>query len=173
MKIRALDLFHGAGGSSLGAQAAGAEIVAGIDFWSIASDCYRRNFPKALAIHADIRDVSPVELHDADWRHRSDRCFSRMHQSYMCKRRCESDLRRADSPLLRLSDLQPNSSPNGLCWRMSSTCSPGMPTPSLQLSSRIWVTKFGLTSSMPWNSVFPSLGGDFFSFVPFQVCPTG
>lgn len=64
MKIRALDLFHGAGGSSLGAQAAGAEIVAGIDFWSVASDCYRRNFPKALAIHADIRDVSPVELHD-------------------------------------------------------------------------------------------------------------
>ena len=63
MTFRALDLFHGAGGSSLGAQAAGARIVAGIDLWSIASDCYRRNFPKAHTINADIRDISPQEVH--------------------------------------------------------------------------------------------------------------
>ena len=47
MKVRTLDLFHGAGGCSLGAQAAGARIVAGIDLWSIASDCYRSNFPQS------------------------------------------------------------------------------------------------------------------------------
>jgi len=63
MRVRTLDLFHGAGGSSTGAQAAGARIVAGIDLWSIASDCYRRNFPRAHAINADVRDVSPKELH--------------------------------------------------------------------------------------------------------------
>lgn len=63
MKVRTLDLFHGAGGSSLGAQAAGVRIVAGIDLWSIASDCYSRNFPRARTINADIKDVSPEELH--------------------------------------------------------------------------------------------------------------
>jgi DNA (cytosine-5)-methyltransferase 1 len=63
MTVRTLDLFHGVGGSSLGAQAAGARIVAGIDLWSIASDCYRTNFPGAYAINADIKDVSPEELH--------------------------------------------------------------------------------------------------------------
>jgi DNA (cytosine-5)-methyltransferase 1 len=62
-KVRTLDLFHGAGGSSAGAQAAGARIVAGIDVWNIASDCYHRNFPRAQAINADIRDISPKELH--------------------------------------------------------------------------------------------------------------
>jgi len=63
-KVRTLDLFHGAGGSSTGAQAAGARIVAGIDQWSIASDCYRRNFPRVHAINEDIKDVSPEELHE-------------------------------------------------------------------------------------------------------------
>ena len=63
MTLRTLDLFHGAGGSSLGAQVAGARIVAGIDLWSIASDCYRRNFPNAHTINADIRDISPQEVH--------------------------------------------------------------------------------------------------------------
>jgi DNA (cytosine-5)-methyltransferase 1 len=63
MKIRTLDLFHGAGGSSLGARNAGAEIIAGIDFWDIASDCYGMNFPKAHIITKDIRRVSPRQLH--------------------------------------------------------------------------------------------------------------
>ena len=63
MKIRTLDLFHGAGGSSLGARAANAEIVAGIDFWNIASDCYSKNFPDVYAINANICDVSPEEIH--------------------------------------------------------------------------------------------------------------
>jgi DNA (cytosine-5)-methyltransferase 1 len=61
--IRSLDLFHGAGGSSFGARMAGAQIVAGIDYWEVASDCYKVNFPEALAINADIREVSPRELH--------------------------------------------------------------------------------------------------------------
>jgi len=63
VKIRTLDLFHGAGGSSLGAQEGGAEIVAGIDFWDMASDCYSRNFPDARVIDKDIRKVSPKQIH--------------------------------------------------------------------------------------------------------------
>ncbi|MFZ5451474.1 MAG: DNA cytosine methyltransferase [Thermodesulfobacteriota bacterium] len=63
MRIRTLDLFHGAGGSSLGALEGGAEIVAGIDFWNMASDCYLRNFPDARVINKDIRRVSPKRLH--------------------------------------------------------------------------------------------------------------
>jgi DNA (cytosine-5)-methyltransferase 1 len=62
MKVRTLDLFHGAGGSSHGAQAAGARIVAGIDMWDKALDCYHRNFPRVHNVNADIRDVSPQGL---------------------------------------------------------------------------------------------------------------
>lgn len=60
--IRTLDLFHGAGGSSLGAQAAGASIVAGIDSWDVASRTYKWNFPGARVISDDIRRVSPGRL---------------------------------------------------------------------------------------------------------------
>lgn len=60
--IRTLDLFHGAGGSSLGAQAAGASIVAGIDSWDVASKTYKWNFPDAKVISDDIRRVSPGKL---------------------------------------------------------------------------------------------------------------
>lgn len=63
MAIRTLDLFHGAGGTSIGAQMAGAEVIAGIDCWDVATDCYKRNFPQAKIINADIRDVSPNKLH--------------------------------------------------------------------------------------------------------------
>jgi DNA (cytosine-5)-methyltransferase 1 len=61
--MRTLDLFHGAGGSSLGARMAGAQIVAGIDCWEVACECYKENFPEALVVKADIKDVSPRELH--------------------------------------------------------------------------------------------------------------
>jgi len=61
--MRTLDLFHGAGGSSFGARMAGAQIVAGIDYWEVASECYKANFPEALVINADIIEISPKELH--------------------------------------------------------------------------------------------------------------
>lgn len=44
MKIRVLDLFCGAGGSSWGALKAGAEIVMGIDSWDQAIASYNENF---------------------------------------------------------------------------------------------------------------------------------
>ena len=72
--MRAIDLFCGAGGSSLGAAAAGVEIVAGFDVWPVAGSVYRANFPRArfylcdLAAldESDIRvirdDLGPVDL---------------------------------------------------------------------------------------------------------------
>jgi len=63
--MRAIDLFCGAGGSSLGAMAAGFEIVAGFDIWPVAGLVYRANFPAArfhlcdLAVldGSDIRSI--------------------------------------------------------------------------------------------------------------------
>ena len=63
MRIRTLDLFHGAGGSSIGAQMIGAEIVAGIDSWNVASDSYSKNFPRVRSINRDIREICPEHLH--------------------------------------------------------------------------------------------------------------
>jgi DNA (cytosine-5)-methyltransferase 1 len=63
MKIRALDLFHGAGGSSFGAKMAGAKIAAAIDNWDVASLSYSRNFPGTKTINENIRKISPKKLH--------------------------------------------------------------------------------------------------------------
>jgi DNA (cytosine-5)-methyltransferase 1 len=72
--MRAIDLFCGAGGSSLGAAAAGVEIVAGFDVWPVAGSVYRANFPHArfypcdlaTLMESDIRvmrdDLGPVDL---------------------------------------------------------------------------------------------------------------
>ena len=64
MKIRALDLFHGAGGSSIGARIAGAKIIAAIDNWYIAFSTYSSNFPGTKVINEDIRKVSPKRLRE-------------------------------------------------------------------------------------------------------------
>lgn len=63
--IRALDLFCGAGGSSLGARMAGAEIAAGIDWAPLAVATFADNFPGALALQADIARVRPSTISDA------------------------------------------------------------------------------------------------------------
>jgi DNA (cytosine-5)-methyltransferase 1 len=72
--MRAIDLFCGAGGSSLGAAAAGVEIVAGFDVWPVAGSVYRANFPHArfypcdlaILVESDIQvmrdDLGPVDL---------------------------------------------------------------------------------------------------------------
>jgi site-specific DNA-cytosine methylase len=72
--MRAIDLFCGAGGSSLGAAAAGVEIVAGFDIWPVAGSVYRANFPHARFYPCDLAilmesdiwvirdDLGPVDL---------------------------------------------------------------------------------------------------------------
>ncbi len=68
--IRAIDLFCGAGGSSWGARAAGATIVAGFDLWDQAGKVYQDNFPEAsfhlgrLEDHPDsiIKGLGKIDL---------------------------------------------------------------------------------------------------------------
>jgi len=63
MSLRTLDLFCGGGGSSLGAKAAGAEIVCGIDAWGIATRTYKANFPDAAALNVVLEEFSvPADL---------------------------------------------------------------------------------------------------------------
>ncbi|MGC4100186.1 DNA cytosine methyltransferase [Ferruginibacter sp.] len=58
-KIKTIDLFCGAGGSSFGARIAGADIVAGFDLWSTAIRAYQTNFPEAKAFEGDLRNLDP------------------------------------------------------------------------------------------------------------------
>lgn len=62
--IKVLDLFCGSGGSSLGAQSAGATIVGGVDLWKTATANFKHNFPKAIVKNSRLEDVSPRKLHD-------------------------------------------------------------------------------------------------------------
>ena len=55
---RTIDLFCGGGGSSWGAKAAGADIVCGVDLWSLATRTYESNFPGARGITALLDDDS-------------------------------------------------------------------------------------------------------------------
>ena len=58
MGIRTLDLFCGGGGSSWGAQAAGAEIVCGVDAWDLATQTFAENFSGAKAICRHLTERS-------------------------------------------------------------------------------------------------------------------
>lgn len=61
-KISAIDLFCGGGGSSLGARAAGVEMVGAVDAWDVATQTYADNFPKAEVINARISARSGPRL---------------------------------------------------------------------------------------------------------------
>lgn len=58
MRLRTLDLFCGGGGSSWGAQAAGAEIICGVDASLTATETYRTNFPNAQAVNLTLDENS-------------------------------------------------------------------------------------------------------------------
>jgi DNA (cytosine-5)-methyltransferase 1 len=58
-QVRVLDLFCGGGGSSLGAAAAGATPVGGIDIWSLATDAFALNHPGAKVYTKDLTSLRP------------------------------------------------------------------------------------------------------------------
>ena len=60
--VRTLDIFCGAGGSSAGAKAAGAGIIAGIDACRIATGTYKANFPDAKVVTSRLEDVALPDL---------------------------------------------------------------------------------------------------------------
>lgn len=53
--LRTIDLFSGAGGSSYGAQNAGANIVAAFEIWDTANKVYQANFPQTKIFAGDIK----------------------------------------------------------------------------------------------------------------------
>lgn len=59
MTATVTDLFCGAGGSSLGAEAAGLEIVMAANHWSTAIDVHQAHFPDARHDCADISQADP------------------------------------------------------------------------------------------------------------------
>ena len=61
-KLRTIDLFCGAGGSSYGARNAGASIVAGFDIWSTAIKAYQANFSEAKTYEGDLRMLIPEKI---------------------------------------------------------------------------------------------------------------
>ncbi len=60
--IRALDMFCGVGGSSAGARAAGADLVAAIDMWPLAKTTYKDNFPDTRFYRRKLEHVSPGQV---------------------------------------------------------------------------------------------------------------
>lgn len=60
--LKAIDLFCGAGGSSQGARAAGIDVVAGFDRWSLAGEAHARNFPEAEFVGGCLEDHNPRAL---------------------------------------------------------------------------------------------------------------
>lgn len=62
MKYKVVDLFCGAGGLSLGFQNAGFQISGGIEFDNTIIKTHEKNFPNAINICADIRNISDEEV---------------------------------------------------------------------------------------------------------------
>ena len=62
--MKAIDLFCGGGGLTLGLRRAGWEVVAGIDVDGAVAETYERNNPGSRFIHADLRSVDDDTVRD-------------------------------------------------------------------------------------------------------------
>jgi DNA (cytosine-5)-methyltransferase 1 len=60
--MRGLDIFSGVGGSSVGARAAGVEIVGAVDMCPLATDSYRANFPTTHVVTSRLEDIDIPKL---------------------------------------------------------------------------------------------------------------
>ena len=63
MSLRAIDLFCGAGGLSLGLANAGIEVACAVDNWSVAANTYSANFDHPV-LAADISDLTAADILD-------------------------------------------------------------------------------------------------------------
>ena len=61
-KLKAIDLFCGAGGSSWGAKSAGVEIVAAFDMWPVVESVYKDNFPNTRFYCDNLDNIDPYKL---------------------------------------------------------------------------------------------------------------
>ena len=60
--LKAIDLFAGAGGFSLGFLLAGIHVVAAVEYHKPATKTYAHNFPEHLVYHRDINQLGPEEV---------------------------------------------------------------------------------------------------------------
>jgi DNA (cytosine-5)-methyltransferase 1 len=60
--LKAIDLFAGAGGFSLGFALAGVDVVAAVEYHKPATKTYAYNFPGHLVYHRDIQKLEPREV---------------------------------------------------------------------------------------------------------------
>lgn len=60
MKLRAIDLYCGGGGTSCGVEQTGAvEVVCGVNHWQTAVDTFQANHPRALALCSRVDSLHP------------------------------------------------------------------------------------------------------------------
>lgn len=58
-RLRAMDLFCGAGGSTCGAKAAGVQVVGAVDAWDLACITYSENHPGTRVYHSTCEQLDP------------------------------------------------------------------------------------------------------------------
>ncbi len=61
-KPKALDLFCGAGGLTVGLQQAGFEVIGAVEILAVAADTYQENHPNVDLHRKDIRTIAPEDL---------------------------------------------------------------------------------------------------------------
>lgn len=77
MKLRAADLFCGAGGTSIGAHATGGvDLIAAVNHWDRAIETHSANFPATKHFHCGIDKVDPREVDQIDLLFASPECTS-------------------------------------------------------------------------------------------------
>lgn len=64
--LTATDLFAGAGGSTLGAEAAGVDVALAVNHWAPAVDTLTANHHRCVVEHADLRQISPARYFHTD-----------------------------------------------------------------------------------------------------------
>ncbi|MBT6958363.1 MAG: DNA cytosine methyltransferase [Opitutae bacterium] len=64
-QLKAIDLFAGAGGLSLGLELAGIEVVGSVEYCPKAVTTYKHNFPGHVSMCKDITEFPPIEMEKA------------------------------------------------------------------------------------------------------------
>lgn len=92
MGVTVTDLFCGAGGSSLGAAALGAEIRWGLNHWDRAIETHSHNFPNARHERTDIRAADPTRYESTDILFASPECVNHSLAKGVARRRQQGGL---------------------------------------------------------------------------------
>ncbi len=98
MTATVTDMFCGAGGSSLGAEAAGMQLVMAANHWQTAIDVHQANFPDAAHDCADISEVDPRRWPVTDVLLASPECTNHSQARGVSRRRQDPTLWDAPDP---------------------------------------------------------------------------